>query len=372
MKHQKHVNLVKPNGGKWGRNEVAILGAPCGEIKKLTGKIIEHLKDEWKIAYVDADHNATEREEWSSLNHGASAQLTDKINHFEFEFKNKSAIYFNNEDLVIVNGNHFKAKSQIAWIHPKKSLENKLDKLTGVELVILDDEIDTMPEYLSDHLVDSDFTVIHHNDFDKILAYFKDKLENNVPPLYGLVLIGGKSTRMKKDKSNLVYHSGLEQHEFMFNLLNMFCVNTYISTRDEIQSESYKNPTISDKFIGLGPYGGILSAFQENPNAAWLVVAVDQPFLDEDVIRQLVQARNIHKTATCFLDRNDEFPEPLITIWEPRAYPVLLDFLSKGYSCPRKALINSEVEIISDRDKKILTNINTPLEYETIKKETSG
>ncbi|MEN8247641.1 MAG: NTP transferase domain-containing protein [Bacteroidota bacterium] len=370
MKHKKHVNLVKPMGGKWGRLEIAFLGAPCGEIKKLSGHIISSLSNNWNTAYVDADHNVTDRQEWSSLDHGATAQLTNKITHYELQLQPGTSHYFNSAELVIVNGNHFKAKSQIAWVHPKKSLESKLDKLTNVGLVILDDEIDVIPEYLTNHLSGSDYQVLKRADQEKIIDYFINLLENNIPPLNGLVLIGGKSTRMQKDKSQLIYHEGLPQHEHMFNLLDKFCQKTFISVRDDEQAATYSTPTISDKFVGLGPYGGILSAFQDNPNTAWLVVAVDLPFVDKNTISQLVQARNIHKTATSFLDRKDEFPEPLITIWEPKAYPVLLEFLSKGYSCPRKALINSDVEIIADRDKNILMNVNTPQEYETIREQS--
>ena len=61
-----------------------------------------------------------------------------------------------------------------------------------------------------------------------------------------------------------------------------------------------------------------------------------------------------------YIDRKNEFPEPLISIWEPKAYPILLNFLARGYSCPRKALINSDVEVVTDREESILTNVNNP------------
>jgi molybdopterin-guanine dinucleotide biosynthesis protein A len=58
----------------------------------------------------------------------------------------------------------------------------------------------------------------------------------------------------------------------------------------------------------------------------------------------------------------------LITIYEPKAYPILLQYLAQGYSCPRKMLINSEVEIVEVEDD-FIRNINTPEEFETAKKE---
>ena len=372
MAHRKHTKLTRPKGGQWGRTEIAIMGAPCSEIKKLVAELTKSLAGQLQIAYVDADHNAPESNEWSALNYGAKAQLTNKISHYAIELASTNPHYFNEADLVIVNGNHFKAQMQIAWIHPKKSLEKKLEKLNNVGLVILDDDETVIPDYLTTHLSGKDFKILKKSDAVAIKDFFLSLIKENKPELNGLVLIGGKSTRMNKDKSKLVYHNNLPQHEYLTNLLGGFCDNVYISVRDESQAAEYDNPTITDKFIGLGPYGGILSAFQHNPDAAWLVVAVDLPYLDEATISNLVTNRNTSKSATCFIDPKNEFPEPLITIWEPRAYPILLNFLSKGYSCPRKALINSAVELIVDREVKALTNVNTPEEHELVSKQVNG
>lgn len=362
MAHQKHAKLIRPKGGQWGRTEIAIMGAPCGEIKNLVAELTNSLANQLQIAYVDADHNAPESNDWSVLNYGAHAQLTNKISHYAIELASTKPNYFNEADLVIVNGNHFEAQSQIAWIHPKKSLEKKLEKLDNVGLIILDDEETVIPDYLTDHLGSKDIKVHKRSDITSIKEYFLTVLHEDTPPLKGLVLIGGISSRMNKDKSKLVYHSNLPQHEYLTNLLGNFCENVFVSARDEAQAAEYNNDVITDKFIGLGPYGGILSAFQQDPDSAWLVVAVDLPHLDETTISNLVTNRNTSKAATCFIDPKNEFPEPLISIWEPRAYSILLEFLSKGYSCPRKALINSDVEVIQERDIKALTNVNTPEE----------
>ena len=370
MAHQKHAKLVKPKGGEWGRNEVAILGAPCGEIKELVAEITKELSPEWQMAFVDAEHNKPARNEWSALNYGAKMQLTNNISHYSMDFKGDTTPFFNDADLVIVNGNHFKAEAQIAWIHPKKSLEKKLEKLNNVDLIILQDG-EVLPDYLKSHLSGKDYTAISRSNIQEIKNYFRSLVTESTAPLNGLVLLGGHSTRMQKDKSQLIYHLGQPQHQYLSNLLTDYCENVYLSVRDEAQANEYQIMSITDKFIGLGPYGGILSAFQHNPNTAWLVVAVDLPFIDKNTLDSLTNNRNPHKAATCFIDRYDEFPEPLITIWEPRAYPLLLNFLAKGFSCPRKALINSDVEIITERDIKSLTNVNTPEEYQLISTEVN-
>ena len=72
--------------------------------------------------------------------------------------------------------------------------------------------------------------------------------------------------------------------------------------------------------------------------------------------------------ATAIKGKSKPFVEPLITIYEPKAYPVLLSYLAQGYSCPRKVLINSDVEII-EVDDDLIRNVNTPEEYERAIKE---
>jgi len=149
----------------------------------------------------------------------------------------------------------------------------------------------------------------------------------------------------------------LPQHVYLNQLLSPTCKEVFVSCRAD-QKTTFPN-TIEDSFVGLGAYGGILSAFQKQPNAAWIVVACDIPLLDKETIEKLVANRNPNKVATCFYNSETKFPEPLITIWEPRAYPILLNYLSLGYSCPRKVLINSEVEIVKLKNENVLMNANT-------------
>ena len=365
MAHQKHTKLTLPLGGKLGRNEVGLMGAPCGDIKALCNQLIKELSNSWSVTYVDADHHAPDKADSSALTWGAQAQYTNKISFGQLDLSpdEHRDLYFNDADLVLVNGNHFKVDHQIVYLHPKKSLEHKLEKLTNVIAIVMDDEVDSVPAYLTNHFKDGIPTIYRITEIRPFLQFIDNWLLDRKPRLNGLVLTGGKSTRMEKDKGSLNYH-GTPQYDYMYKLLEPHCEEVFLSCRDELQAQQMPGVTIIDTFKGLGPYGGILSAFRSDPNAAWLVVAVDLPFLDEKTIDQLVEARNIHKTATCFIDRHDQYPEPLITIWEPRAYPTLLKFLSKGYSCPRKVLLNSPVEIIVNRDKKALTNINTPEEHE--------
>ncbi len=184
--------------------------------------------------------------------------------------------------------------------------------------------------------------------------------ENNIPPLNGLVLAGGKSVRMGSAKDLMQWH-GKEQRYYAADLLGKFCEEVFISCRQEQQGDidpAYK--TLPDTFLGMGPAGGILSAFRAQKEKAWLVIACDLPLLNEDTLRFLVANRAAEKIATTYKSPFDGLPEPLITIWEPESFPVLLSFLAKGITCPRKVLINSDASILNPPQPDALMNVNTP------------
>jgi molybdopterin-guanine dinucleotide biosynthesis protein A len=375
-KHQKHVPMIKPTLGEFGRNELAILGSSCGNIQELAGDIIHILAPIYKIAYVDADHASpqiNEGEKEARRYHG-SMRMTNKQQFFRLDLYHSLSVHdkralFIKEDMILVNGNHFNAKSQVLIIDPQKSMESKVDKLTDLQAIVLRQSNGKIPEYIKNVVPQWErIPIFNLEEKDSFMLWMKNWLEKQVCPLNGLILTGGESKRMKKDKGGLTYH-GTTQREHLLSMAKLYCTQSYISCNAQ-QANVLKDdfPVIEDTFLNLGPMGGILSALRFNPNAAWLALACDLPLLSDKTLGYLIAHRNPQKVATAFLDPKGEFPEPLITIWEPKSYLILLNFLSQGISCPRKVLINSDVEILESPDRKELMNVNYPEEYETVQK----
>ena len=364
-KHTKHTSLTKPTGGEYHRNEWAIIGAPCDVIKDLSGAINKALSN-LKVGFLDADHKK------ARAKHGYHLSFTDKISYQQLTTKSEVQLkqnrkYYNDLDVLLVNGNHFAGDKQIVIINEEKkeSLSRKLDRLTDIKMILLEKSSDDIHKYLLEIIKDKqDIQMFRLDQVDKIANAILKELVEEQPPLYGLVLAGGKSQRMGVDKGSLDYY-GQPQREYEADLINSFCFRTFVSCRknqDELIESKFEK--LYDTFEGLGPYGGILSAFREHPNSAWLTLACDMPYVNKDTISQLVKNRNPLKLATCFHNEETSFPEPLITIWEPRAYPIMLEFLSQGYSCPRKVLINTEIEELKLKDQQSIVNANDKIEME--------
>lgn len=184
------------------------------------------------------------------------------------------------------------------------------------------------------------------------------------PKIYGLVLAGGQSTRMGKDKGLIPYH-GMPQREYLYHLLSRVCDKTYVSIRPEQQNDLPDDiETVVDENRYKGPYNGLLSAHRKYSKVAWLVLACDLPLIDLQSLQELIAARDPNMMATSFAQKEDPLPEPLCAVWEPRAFETSIAYLEGGKgTCPRKFLINNEVKLVFPRDPKVLLNANSEEEY---------
>lgn len=197
-----------------------------------------------------------------------------------------------------------------------------------------------------------------------ILSYWEECVRQI--PLYGLVLAGGKSTRMRKDKSLLEYH-GKKQVVHCFNLLSEVCDQVFVSNREgQAHWVGHKVlPQIHDTFLNIGPLGGVLTAMTQFSDAAWLVLACDLPFVEKGVIEDLLRRRNPFKMATAYQSSREPYlPEPLCAVYEPKAVFRMMQFLAQGIHCPRTILKRSDTHLLSQPHEFALENINTPDEYQ--------
>jgi molybdopterin-guanine dinucleotide biosynthesis protein A len=183
-------------------------------------------------------------------------------------------------------------------------------------------------------------------------------------PIYGLVLAGGASSRMQRDKAALPYR-GRSQLDRAYELLSRHSVKTFVSVRASQSAEPTRaqHPLIVDSIAGEGPMVGIRSALAAFPDAAWLVLACDLPFLSDAALEQLLRERDPAAFATAYRSAHDGLPEPLCAIWEPSAGAALAEHQAQGGRCPRKFLIRHAVHLVEPRDRQALDNVNTPEEY---------
>jgi molybdopterin-guanine dinucleotide biosynthesis protein A len=186
----------------------------------------------------------------------------------------------------------------------------------------------------------------------------------SAPTLYGLLLTGGRSTRMKRDKARLEY-AGKPQLDRAMELIAPLVSRAFVSVRaeqrDDPQRTAYE--TIADLRSDLGPLGGIQAAFHAYPSSAWLVLACDLPFLDAATVRHLIERRAVTRLATAYRSAANGLPEPLCAIYEPASRASLEEWIAQGLNCPRKWMSRGEVELLDLPNAHALDNVNTASEY---------
>jgi molybdopterin-guanine dinucleotide biosynthesis protein A len=183
-------------------------------------------------------------------------------------------------------------------------------------------------------------------------------------PVYGLILAGGASSRMQRDKAALLYQ-GKTQLDRAFELASRHVSKVFVSVRSSQATEPTRaaKPMIIDSVAGEGPIVGIRSALAAQPKVAWLVLACDLPFLSDRALEQLLAERDPDVLATAFRSAHDGLPEPLCAVWEPAAAHALSAYEAGGGHCPRKFLIRHAARLLEPLDRQALDNVNTPEEY---------
>ena len=187
---------------------------------------------------------------------------------------------------------------------------------------------------------------------------------DKTPQLYGLILAGGKGSRMGQEKGILEYF-GRPHQDVLYERVDALCQRTFLSLRKDQYKAGFHGEAILDEDHFRGPFNGLLSAHNRFPEVAWLVVACDLPFMDQPSLKQLVDARDPSVLATAMATQASGLPEPLAAIWEPEALKEAKRYLPNAdSSCPRKFLMQQKIQLVIPESDDVLINANRPEDLE--------
>lgn len=189
-------------------------------------------------------------------------------------------------------------------------------------------------------------------------------------PLHGLVLAGGRSSRMGTDKAALLHPDGRPLARRTHDLLaEAGCEIIVLSLRhdQEIPPGFSMEPVIKRDPEGgsEGPLAGMLAAMRAAPDADWLVLACDLPRLDVETLRHLIRSRESDEIFLSYRSEFDGLPEPLCAFYAADALPILEQCQSDGIRCPRKVLIRNDCRLLDPVTPRALDNANTPDDWQS-------
>ncbi len=186
-------------------------------------------------------------------------------------------------------------------------------------------------------------------------------------PISGLVLAGGKSSRMGRDKAQLNYH-GKPQFQVVYQLLSSLADSTFVSCREAQAAAFAPLPTIVDQHEDIGPMAALLAAFQYNPNTAWLVLGCDYPNMDAAALAPLVRNRNSDAIATAFRNPDKNWPEPLLAIWEPASFTLLKNAYAEQRFSLKRVLEQHTVHLVEVQNLRSIQSVDTTVGFESFNK----
>ena len=187
-----------------------------------------------------------------------------------------------------------------------------------------------------------------------------------------LVLAGGTSSRMGEDKALLRYHAR-PQVRWLAELMAGVAPPVSVSARrGQARHPGFAGlDVLCDQVEGIGPLAGLLAAFDRDPDSAWLVAAVDMPWLTRGTLEKLVRSRDPAMHATAYRNPWTGKPEPMCAIYEPRILGALTQARdTRHYSL--MLLCDVPVALVEPDNKREIQGINSQEEYRALRRQEPG
>ena len=182
----------------------------------------------------------------------------------------------------------------------------------------------------------------------------------------GIILAGGKSSRMGRDKS-FIRLGNKELIGVVIDKLEALFKDLIIVTNNPPRYQKYALRTVTDVLKGRGPLGGIYAGLLASDSPYNFVVACDMPNLNPELIKYMIKEKNGFDVVVPHLKKG---------------YEALFAVYSKSCIMPIYEAIRSENLRVRDFFKKVnvrelkegeikrfgspdilFMNINTPLDY---------
>lgn len=186
-----------------------------------------------------------------------------------------------------------------------------------------------------------------------------------VETIYGIVVCGGRSSRMGSDKSSLVYHN-IPQWQYVYDLLKALNLEVYISVNETQAVILLQDlPLLPDlpRYRDTGPAAALLTAFEQFPGKDLFVIGCDYPFLKPAVLEHFFQFVTEGDTAAAFYNEKENLYEPLLAFYPARAALTLQDQFSKGNYSLQSLLRQQEARKFFPENNNSIQSIDTPEQY---------
>ncbi len=183
-------------------------------------------------------------------------------------------------------------------------------------------------------------------------------------PLTLVVLAGGTSRRMKRDKA-LLPVGGKKLVEIVVDEVGRLFAEVLVSVSPGRRYDFLSVRQIPDAASGLGPVAGILAGLAAARHDLAFILACDIPFVDPDFVARL--ASSAAGFDVC-VPKTSKGLEPLLAIYRKTTIPFIERLLAEGKRSVLDLYPLCRTNVVDVGDPDWLRNINTPDDYKSFLK----
>jgi len=192
--------------------------------------------------------------------------------------------------------------------------------------------------------------------------------------LTGIILSGGKSVRMGRDKA-FIEIDGIPIIQRIYNIFEKLFNEIIIVTNQKEFYSGFKAKIVSDLIVNNGALGGLYTGLFFSSNLYSFCVACDMPFLKESMIQYLIKQANEYDVI---VPRTEDGLQPLHAVYSKNCLESIKNIIGMGkykiidfYPLVKTKIIE-ESELISldinlNLMRESFVNINTPVELNFLK-----
>lgn len=197
------------------------------------------------------------------------------------------------------------------------------------------------------------------------------KMNNHIKQTSGIILAGGKNSRMGTNKAFLEI-DGNRLIDKIMDIYRRLFNEIIIVTNDPLSYIEFSDATIvTDIYKGKGPLGGIFTGLFYAKNPFIFVSACDLPYLNRDFILYLARLAEDHDVV---VPVTSEGYQPLLAFYSRNCLPVIKRRLEQDklkvtgfFKDVRIKTVTSDEICRFDPDGLLFWNLNTPEDFKSVK-----
>jgi len=176
-----------------------------------------------------------------------------------------------------------------------------------------------------------------------------------------VIFAGGKSSRMKRDKSLLPFSTFSTLTEYQYSRLSQIFSHVYISCKEK-EKFSFHADFIEDDSREYAPTAGLIASLQKIKSESFFAISVDTPFIGKKEIAKILE-NDIHNVDATIATLQGKV-QPMCGVYHHSLEEKFLQMQRESQHKLGLLLHTSNTNYVEFTDIDPFLNLNHPHEYE--------